>query len=265
MHAHNNGLLINAFLAWLMAGGAAQGSLRVRRCHLQTLARRGSLARMTEVDCIALLNERLDLAPESRRGMVSAWRGFYKWAVPRGYAISDPTQHLAAVRVPMGLPRPIPEEALTQALEDADAETRLMLMLGAYAGLRRSEIARVHSDHVEGRWLRVKGKGNKVRRIPIHPKLATEMRMLRGYAFPSPVREGRPVTADYISDRLSKVLPPPYTPHSLRHRFATLAYHGTHNLRGVQELLGHAKPETTARYTLIDDDELTAAVNSIAA
>ena len=46
----------------------------------------------------------------------------------------------------------------------------------------------------------------------------------------------------------------------LRHRFATQAYNGTHDLRAVQQLLGHSRPETTARYTLTDDDALTAAV-----
>lgn len=265
LHAHDNALLINAFLAWKMAGGAARSSLKIRRSHLMALADRGSLRHITEADCIQLLTERARLAPESRRGLVTSWRTFYRWAVVRGYVKEDPTVNLAAIRVPPGMPRPIPEATLARCVRDADGETRLMLLLGAYAGLRRAEIANVHSDDVEGRWLRVTGKGNKVRRVPIHDALAGELSRVHGWAFPSPVFEGRPVTADYVSDRLSRVLPPPYTPHSLRHRFATMAYRGTHDLRSVSLLLGHAKPETTVRYTLIDDDELTAAVNSIAA
>lgn len=197
--------------------------------------------------------------------MVSSWRTYYRWAVARGYAEHDPTAGLAAIRVPAGLPRPITEDALHQALAIADTETRFMLLLGAYAGLRRAEIARVHSADLEFPWLRVKGKGGKTRRVPIHAQLAPELHKLQGWAFPSSVRPGQPVTADYVSDRLSKVLPPPFTPHSLRHRFATMAYRVSHDLRAVGDLLGHAKAETTMRYTLIDDDSLTAAVNGIAA
>jgi site-specific recombinase XerD len=63
---------------------------------------------------------------------------------------------------------------------------------------------------------------------------------------------------------MERVLPHPYTCHSLRHRFATQVYRSTHDLRAVQELLGHSKPETSARYTLIDEDRLTAAVLAVA-
>jgi site-specific recombinase XerD len=72
------------------------------------------------------------------------------------------------------------------------------------------------------------------------------------------------VTADYVADRLEKCLPDGWTAHSLRHRFATAAYNATKDLRAVQQLLGHARPETTARYTLVGDDAMTAAVMAVA-
>jgi site-specific recombinase XerC len=50
----------------------------------------------------------------------------------------------------------------------------------------------------------------------------------------------------------------------LRHRFATKAYQGSKDIRAVQELLGHSSPATTAVYTLIEDDDLAAAVAMIA-
>ena len=110
----------------------------------------------------------------------------------------------------------------------------------------------------------MRGKGGKVRRVPIHPRLAAALVGLDGWAFPSPRRPGRPVTADYVADRLEQVLPKGYTAHNLRHRFATMAYRGSHDLRAVQQLLGHSDPGTTARYTLVGDDELTAAVLAVA-
>ena len=66
--------------------------------------------------------------------------------------------------------------------------------------------------------------------------------------------------ANSVSCVLSQVLPPGWSAHSLRHAFASRAYAGTRDLRAVQTLLGHSKPETTARYTAVPDGALAAAV-----
>jgi integrase/recombinase XerC len=62
---------------------------------------------------------------------------------------------------------------------------------------------------------------------------------------------------------VARVLPEGFTTHSLRHRFATAAYGVERDLRAVQELLGHAKPETTARYAAVPDGALAAAVAGV--
>jgi integrase/recombinase XerC len=252
------------WLDWYAASGASAGTIRVRKSHLLRLAHRVNVLAAREQDLVSFLAAHANLKPESRKSLQASLRSFYKWALARGLIHVDPTVGLRDVVSPGGVPRPITEAALRSALLAADREQTLMLMLGAYAGLRRMEIAAVHSDHVEGAVLRVEGKGRKVRRVPVHPRLAEHLDPVRGWAFPSPVREGRPVTPDYVSDRLGRILPRPYGPHSLRHRFATQAYRNTHDIRAVQQLLGHARPETTARYTLCDDDALTAAVLSVA-
>ena len=158
------------------------------------------------------------------------------------------------------MPRPAPDAVIGLALEFADDETRLMLMLGALAGLRRAEIAGVHSDHVTAEGLRVFGKGRKWRLVPLVPELRWELERVDGWAFPSTARPGRPVTADYVADRIEKVLPRPWTCHTLRHRWATRAYQATHDIRAVQEILGHASVATTQRYTAVAADQLRATV-----
>jgi len=255
---------IDDWCDWYRASGASPGTIRVRRCHVQRFAAVADLATATEADAVAFMAAHAHLRPESRKSLAASLRAYYRWAVPRGRATCDPTTGLRPVRVPPGVPHPITEDALRVAVHAADPETLLMLLLGSYAGLRRAEIAAVHERDLEGLTLVVRGKGGRVRRVPIHPMLAGRLAKVRGYAFPSPVHPGEHVTPDYVADRLSRVLPPPWTAHSLRHRFATRVYEATHDLRSVQELLGHSRPETTARYTLISEDRLTAAVLAVA-
>ena len=137
-----------------------------------------------------------------------------------------------------------------------------MLLLGAYAGLRRAEIAGIHSDDITDMGLIVKGKGRKVRRIPIHPILAEALVDVSGYAFRG--RWGKSVTPNYVADHLEAVLPDPWTAHSLRHRFATQTYRACKDIRVVQQLLGHSSIQTTVRYVMVDEDALAAAVNAVA-
>lgn len=255
---------VDAWLQWMLAGGASSGTVRLRRSHLTRLAMAVSLLDATEDDLVEFMAAQTQLRAESRKSFLASLRSFYRWALTRGLVDVDPTTGVRPVKAPQGVPHPIPERELRQALLAADHEQTLMLRLGAYAGLRRAEIAAVHAHDVQGNALIVLGKGDKVRRVPIHPVLREALDGLTGWAFPSTARPGKHVTADYVADRLSRCLPSPWTAHSLRHRFATAAYNATKDLRAVQQLLGHARPETTARYTLVGDDAMTAAVMAVA-
>jgi integrase/recombinase XerC len=256
--------MVELWLDGYRAAGASPGTIRVRGSHLRRFAARVDLCAATDADVVAFLASLPHLRPESRKSVQASLRCFYRWALIRGYVDRDPTICLRDVTVPPSVPHPITANALRAALLADDDETTLMILLGAYAGLRRAEIAAVHSGDVESSVLRVTGKGGRTRRVPVHPLLACRLSAVHGWAFASPVRPGRHVSPDYVADRLERVLPPPFTCHSLRHYFATAAYRGTHDLRAVQQLLGHSRPETTARYTLIDDDALTAAVLAVA-
>ena len=255
---------IAAWLAWYVASGCSPGTARLRRSHMTRLAMATSLLDATEDDLVAFMAAQTQLRAESRKSFQASVHSFFRWALQRGLIASDPSLGLRTVKAPQGVPHPIPERELREALIKADPEQALMLRLGAYAGLRRAEIAAVHAHDVQGNVLIVLGKGDKVRRVPIHPVLRDALRDLTGWAFPSTARPGMHVTADYVADRLEKCLPHGWTAHSLRHRFATAAYNATKDLRAVQQLLGHARPETTARYTLVGDDAMTAAVMAVA-
>ena len=256
--------LIEQWCSWYAAGDASEGTIRQRRLHLRRLARFTDPATATLDDLVAFMAQLAGKAPASRKSMQASIRSFYRWMLDTGRRADDPSRGLRPVKVPASVPKPIPDELLEAALASADEQTRLMLLLGGWAGLRRAEIAQVHSDDVTPFGLIVRGKGRKVRRVPIHPRLAPYLSQLRGWAFPSTARPGCHVSPDYVAHRLEQVLPAPHTAHSLRHRFATMAYRGSHDLRAVQLLLGHSDPSTTSRYTLIEQDELRAAVLAVA-
>lgn len=80
------------------------------------------------------------------------------------------------------------------------------------------------------------------------------------WLFPSP--QGGHLTAHHLGKVVSRWLPEGYTTHTLRHRAGTVAYARTHDLRAVQELLGHAKPETTAIYTEVAGSAIRAAMEA---
>lgn len=204
-----------------------------------------------------------DWAPESRRSYRSALRTFYGWAHASGYMDHNPAALLPSIKVGHHPPRPTPEVVLAQALLAAEPRVQLMILLAARQGLRRGEIARIHSaDLSEDLYgsLRVHGKGDKVRVIPLHAEIASHLRALPdGYAFPG--NDDGHLSPRWVGTLVKKALGESgWTTHTLRHRFATTAYRGSRDLLAVQGLLGHSKPETTLNYVQLPDDALRAAL-----
>lgn len=256
--------VIDQWLATFAAAGKSPGTIMNRGSYVRTMAKNVDPLSVTPGQLIDYLASRSELSPEARKSMIVSLRSFYRWAFRRGLIAIDLAQELPSVTVPMGSPKPIPVSVLARARAIADEETLLMLDLGALAGLRLHEIAKVHSDDVSDFGLRVKGKGGRMRTVPIHPRLHERLAALSGWAFPSWRKPGLAVSPDYVASRIEAVIESPYTTHSLRHYFATSAFRGTHDIRSVQQLLGHASIETTQRYVFVDEDALAAAVLSVA-
>jgi integrase len=201
--------------------------------------------------------------PETRKSALASLRGFYRWAVATGRTDVDPTGPMRSVRVPPAAPRPTPDAVLAQAAQlELDDATVLMVQLARLAGLRRAEIAGLHTRDITPAGLVVTGKGGRVRVVPVHHELAQLLEVLPyGWVFPSP--RGGHLTPDNVGRRISRVLGPGWSAHSLRHRFATQAYGRHHDLLGVQRLLGHASPATTQRYADVPDEQLRRLVAAV--
>lgn len=206
--------------------------------------------------------------PETRKAYRNTISSFFRWLHKSGRRSDDPSLDVPRVKKPHAHPRPCPDRYIAAAMEKATSSEKLMIRLGAECGLRRGEIARVHSDDVvadsAGRSLIVRGKGDKQRIVPLPDDLADIIMDARGYLFPG--RFVGHVEESYIGDHISHLLPDGYAAHTLRHRFATTAYDATHDLFVVAELLGHESVETTEHYVAMPDGRLreaTAAVRLI--
>lgn len=263
-------IALHAFLLELSAAGLALGTIKLRETYLRRLARRHadkSPFELTPAELVEFMAGP-EWGPETRKSARAAIVGFYRWAVECELIEDDPSRRLRPVRVPAGAPRPVPTETLRKAFQACrNDRERLMLMFAAYAGLRRGEIARVHARDFTADGLLVRGKGGRRRLVPVHPELALQVRRelelraagrhgsgwrfdshVRADGFLFPGRSGAGVSADNVGRTLSRLLGPGWSGHTIRHRFASTAYAAERDLRAVQELLGHSKPETTARY-----------------
>ena len=203
--------------------------------------------------------------PETRKAYRNTISSFFRWLHKSCRRSDDPSLDVPRVKKPHAHPRPCPDRYIAAAMEKATSSEKLMIRLGAECGLRRGEIARVHSDDVvadnTGRSLIVRGKGDKQRIVPLPDDLAGIIMDARGYLFPG--RFGGHVEESYIGDHISRLLPDGYAAHTLRHRFATTAYAATHDLFVVAELLGHESVETTEHYVAMTPSRLREATAAV--
>ena len=254
----------------LRAAGLSAQTIKSRRykmVHLAALLMPSGPKEVTTEQIVQAF-ARQQWKPETRKAYRNTISSFFRWLHKSGRRSDDPSLDVPRVKKPHANPRPCPDRYIAAAMEKATSSEKLMIRLGAECGLRRGEIARVHSDDVvadsAGRSLIVRGKGDKQRIVPLPDDLADIIMDARGYLFPG--RFVGHVEESYIGDHISHLLPDGYAAHTLRHRFATTAYAATHDLFVVAELLGHESVETTEHYVAMPDGRLreaTAAVRLI--
>lgn len=251
----------------LRAAGLSAQTIKSRRykmVHLAALLMPSGPEDVTTEQIVQVF-ARQQWKPETRKAYRNTISSFFRWLHKSGRRSDDPSLDVPRVKKPHAHPRPCPDRYIAAAMEMATPSERLMIRLGAECGLRRGEIAAVHSDDVVadsiGHSLIVRGKGDKQRIVPLPDDLATAVMDARGYLFPG--RFGGHVEESYIGDHVGHLLPAGYAAHTLRHRFATTAYAATHDLFVVAELLGHESVETTEHYVAMPDGRLREATAAV--
>ena len=205
------------------------------------------------------------------RTRVVILHAFYKWARRHELCRRDPTEDVERPRVSPALPRPIPDADLALAITLADPPMRAALLLAATSGLRCIELARLRWDDVDELAARIHGKGDKWRVVPLHPDARDALMELRrradGRVFAGITPNTPPANVGkMMSKRINGYLHGlgiRATAHQLRHWCGTKTLAQSRDLRAVQELLGHAGPNTTAIYTRLDPARLAPIVRAL--
>ncbi|MEO6365515.1 MAG: tyrosine recombinase XerC [Luteimonas sp.] len=214
------------------------------------------------------------LAPKTLQRRLSACRSFYQWLLRHGRIASNPAAGIRAPKAPRKLPQVLDADEAVRLVEVATdgplgLRDRALLELFYSSGLRLSELCalRWHDLDLDGGLVTVLGKGGKQRVIPVgsHARSALSAwknELARASDAPVfPGRGGQPITPRAVQLRLKLLaqrqgLFKRVHPHLLRHSFASHLLESSGDLRGVQELLGHADIATTQIYTHLDFQHL---------
>jgi integrase/recombinase XerC/integrase/recombinase XerD len=206
---------------------------------------------------------------------LSVVRSFFRFCEENGLVEASPAVGVVSPKIPRRLPQVLSPEQTAQLLDGIkvgkplELRDRALFELIYSCGLRCQEVLDLGLKDLglESREVRVKGKGRKVRLVPMgdiaiealehylesgRPRLVERSATDEGRLFVS--RSGRPLSSSDVQRRLTRHLaragvPAGTSPHTLRHSFATHLLEGGADLRSIQELLGHSSLRTTQVYT----------------
>lgn len=277
--------LVREYLSYCrVEKGLARNSIESYGADLQRLS---SWAAKNELELLNLTRQDLrewliDLGAEklsenSKRRLISAVCGFYKFLMFDGHTKKNPAEDLVAPQKGVYLPRFLNQAEIEMLLAAPDTSTetglrdRAILELMYASGLRVSEAANltVNDVDIDSGIVTTTGKGSKTRRVPVG---ASAIEWLKSYLVLRRKREnieidnmfigsnGRPLNrqAIYISitEYAKKCGLEGVSPHTLRHSFATHLVQNSADIRSVQQMLGHADISTTQIYTHITSKQL---------
>lgn len=221
------------------------------------------------------------LAGRSLARVLSAWRGFYRWAVLRGLAVGNPVDGVRPPKTARRLPAALSPDEANALLEPTgddilDLRDQAIFELFYSSGLRLSELDALNVDclaDVAAGEVRVLGKRGKTRIVPVGDLArraiaawaARRNELLKAENADEPAlflgRNGRRLSVRMIQSRLKRRalqlgLSTHVHPHMLRHSFASHVLQSSGDLRAVQEMLGHASIASTQVYTHLDFQHL---------
>ncbi len=223
----------------------------------------------------------LEMSAYSQARMLSGIKAFYKFLLVEDYIVDDPAYLIEAPKIGRKLPDTLSYEEIVQLFDCIDMSTpegarnRAILETLYSSGLRVTELVdlKISNVYIDAGFLKVVGKGNKERLVPIGTDALKFMKSyleeIRVHLSIKPGNEnvvflnrrGAKLTRVMIFTIIKQLaeamgLNKNISPHTFRHSFATHLIEGGADLRAVQEMLGHESITTTEIYTHLDRDYL---------
>lgn len=222
----------------------------------------------------------LGICPRSQARILSGIRSFYHYLVMEDELKADPSELLESPQTGFQLPEVLTLEEIDNLINSIDLSTpegqrnRAIMETLYSCGLRVSELCHLKlSDlYLDEGFIKVEGKGNKQRLVPISPRAIRELQL---YFIDRNAMTIKPEYEDYVfisrkGNNISRImvfhiikvlsenigLTKNISPHTFRHSFATHLLEGGANLRAIQCMLGHESIGTTEIYTHIDRNRL---------
>ncbi len=261
--------LLDLHLDHLVASGKSAKTIEVRRSVLRRLHDRlpfGLAYAATE----QIVSWFADLRGRGRsRWTLAVYQyhvaSFYRWATNAGFLDGDPARGIDRVHAPRCVPDPVTDDELAAALLLPEP-FRSVVALAAFAGMRVSEIAAAHRDHVTAERIMIPhGKGDKPGSVPTHPYLWNLIEPKTGQLVTN--ADGEPVTGNWVSRRTRAALTRAglvgVHPHRFRHWYGTMIQQSVGDIRVTQECMRHADIASTMGYTLVTGAARTAAVSAL--
>jgi integrase/recombinase XerC len=219
------------------------------------------------------------LARSTMARKISAVRSWYRWMVREGVLENNPCDGIPTPRIPQKAPRFLSLDEVTALLDASSGDRPIDLRdlaiweLFYSSGVRVSELSGLDTEDLdlEGSLLRVRGKGDKTRIVPLGQRASARIeKYLKGDGRWPVNRDRDPLFLNHRGKRLSQRgiqkrlevrlkscgLDTKISPHVLRHTFATHLLDSGADLRAIQEMLGHESLQTTQRYTHVTLDRL---------
>lgn len=212
-----------------------------------------------------------EISSKSINRKISSLRSFFKYAMKTGEIEQSPMATVTAPRISKRLPSFVEEKDIATLFDHVEfpdtwkgRTERLVLLLFYSTGMRLSELINLKESQIDSSHSQVKvvGKGNKERIIPVSKELMGE---IQSYIAEKPSRQegvpnvfvnekGKPLQPrsvySFVKDQLTKVTTiQKKSPHILRHSFATHLMNNGADLNAVKELLGHSSLAATQVYT----------------
>lgn len=244
---------VDAYVGWLReVKRAPENTIKARLRTLRSIG--GTPSTATREDLEEWWTSRADRSPATRSNDLANARTFYTWCRtwdhrPGG---DDPTLRLEGPKVAHGTPQWVSKPDLEKLLDTLPDDLARAVRLGAYAGLRVSEVARLSWSDVdlEMSVLRVYGqKTETYRAVKVSPLLLDQLLPYTGGNIVTGTRQ--PMTGATLQRRVNRAIKAAgvdATFHKLRHRYGTVAYQATGDLLAVAKQMGHASIVTTSGY-----------------